>query len=114
VRPASPAPAVADPVLVEADMEPLLRDYLASRRALIAEMAGSLAAGRRDELRQAAHKLAGSFALYGFRWASEQCRWIESNHAQVAAERVHALAGELQAHLDTVEIRFIPPDLLPQ
>src|SRR5206468_1913622 len=70
------APAVADPVLVDADMKPMLEDYLASRRELVAGMAAKLASGQRDELRRVAHQLAGSFGLYGFRWASEQCRWI--------------------------------------
>jgi chemotaxis protein histidine kinase CheA len=63
-------------------------------------------AGRRDGLRRIAHQLTGSFALYGFLWAADQCRWIERNFSEVEPARIAELARELDAHLETVEIRW--------
>jgi HPt (histidine-containing phosphotransfer) domain-containing protein len=84
-----------------------LPDYLASRRALIGGLATRLAAGERDELRRVAHQLAGSFGLYGFRWASDQCRWIEKNFAELDAAGLDAVADRLHAHLASVDIQFV-------
>lgn len=111
--PALPA-APGDPVLVDADMQAMLGEYLVSRRALIGGLPAQALAGEREALRRSAHQLAGSLGLYGFRWASEQCRWIEHNAAHVEAARVEELAGQLEAHLETADIRFIDIDGLPE
>jgi CheY-like chemotaxis protein len=107
--PAQPSGA-GDAVLVDADMKPLMGDYIASRRALIAGMPARLAAGEHEELRRVAHQLAGSFGLYGFRWASEQCRWLERNFQEMDADRLQEMASRLQAHLDTAEIQYVEMD----
>jgi PAS domain S-box-containing protein len=113
VRRLAAAPAAAvDPVLVDADMQSMLGEYLVSRRGLIRGLAGRLAAGEREELRRTTHQLAGSFGLYGFKWASDQCRWIEKNFADVDAVRLDDIAGRLDAHLDTADIRFVATDSL--
>jgi PAS domain S-box-containing protein len=104
--PASLAASREDPVIADPDVQPLLADFIDSRRALIMEMGRAMEAGGRDEVRRTAHQLAGSFALYGFLWASDQCRWIERNFSDVAPGRVGELARELGTHLDTVEIRW--------
>jgi CheY-like chemotaxis protein len=107
--PAARVPMTAsrdDPVIADPDVRPLLADFIASRRALVAEMDGDMEAGRRDGVRRTAHRLAGSFALYGFLWAGDQCRWIERNFSDVAPARLAELARELDAHLRTVEIRW--------
>jgi PAS domain S-box-containing protein len=109
-RPVVPAPSPADPVEVDADMEPMLHEYLLSRRELISGLAGTLQAGGREELRRLAHQLAGSFGLYGFRWASEQCRWIERNFDNVDAQQLEAVGGRLHAHLEAADIRFVTLD----
>jgi PAS domain S-box-containing protein len=103
---ASVAAAREDPVIADPDVQPLLADFIDSRRTLITEMGRAMQAGQRDEVRRTAHQLAGSFALYGFLWAGDQCRWIEHNFSDVAPARVGELARELGAHLDTVEIRW--------
>jgi PAS domain S-box-containing protein len=94
-----------DPVFADPDVQPLIADFIASRRELIAEMARAMDAGRRDEVRRKAHQLAGSFALYGFIWAGDQCRWIERNFSDVAPARLRELADGLSDHLGAVEIR---------
>jgi PAS domain S-box-containing protein len=107
--PAARVPMAAsrdDPVIADPDVRPLLADFIVSRRALVAEMDGDMEAGRRDGVRRTAHRLAGSFALYGFLWAGDQCRWIERNFSDVAPARLAELARELDAHLRTVEIRW--------
>jgi hypothetical protein len=60
---------------------------------LIAGLAGRAGGRRAEELRRVAHQLAGSFGLYGFKWASDQCRWIEKNFADVDAARLDDIAG---------------------
>jgi PAS domain S-box-containing protein len=110
--PAPAAPRVAvpvsrdDPVVADPDVQPLLAEFIASRRTLVAGMPREMEAGRRDGLRRIAHQLTGSFALYGFLWAADQCRWIERNFSEVAPARIAELARELDAHLETVEIRW--------
>ena len=55
---------------LDADLEAALPAFLASRREALGEMAGALGAGDRARFKRLAHKLAGSFNLYGFRWAA--------------------------------------------
>lgn len=96
----------ADVVHVDADIEPVLADFMASRRLLIEALDQAMRQDDRAEVRRIAHQLAGSFALYGFGWASERSRWLEKNFREAAPAEVQALAGALRRHLDTVEIRF--------
>jgi CheY-like chemotaxis protein len=92
------------------ELNPQLSDkvpaFLASRRKVLEEAAAAIAASDRATLRRLAHRLAGSFALFGFEWASAKSRSVEHDapHGVLAelAERITAVG----AHLDTVEIRF--------
>lgn len=108
--PAAPAraaePGMRDALVLDPDVEPVLAEFLASRRALVAAMAQAMDAGQRGEVRRIAHQLAGSFGLYGFGWAAAQCRFVEANFSDVDAGRVAALAAQLREHLDTVQIHF--------
>jgi PAS domain S-box-containing protein len=101
-----PAPGKDDPVVLDPEIEPILADFVHSRRGLIAGMERAMQGGDRGEVRRLAHQLAGSFGLYGFRWASDQSRAVERDFSQIDAEHLSRVAGELHAHLDTVEIRF--------
>ena len=100
------APAAEDPVVLDPDIGPILQDFIQSRRSLIAGMERAMQGGDRGEVRRLAHQLAGSFGLYGFRWASDQSRTIEREFSQIDAAQLSALATQMAAHLDTVEIRF--------
>jgi hypothetical protein len=62
--------------------------------------------GNRGEVRRLAHQLAGSFALYGFLWASDQCKWVEHNFSEVQPEHLALVASQLARHLATAEVRF--------
>ncbi|HSW13063.1 MAG TPA: PAS domain S-box protein, partial [Solimonas sp.] len=104
----SSVPAMHDPVIADPDVEPVLGQFLVSRRGLIADMARAMSAGDRGEVRRISHQLAGSFGLYGFHWASEQSRWIEKNFSEVDDAELDRMAGELRHHLDTVQVVFGP------
>src|SRR5204863_8367561 len=59
-----------DEVVLDADLEATLSGFVASRREAIDDMPRAIESGDRAELKRLAHRLAGSFALYGFRWAA--------------------------------------------
>jgi signal transduction histidine kinase/ActR/RegA family two-component response regulator len=101
-----PAPGSRDAVIVDSEVEPLLADFMVSRRELIAAMERAMQAGERGEVRRIAHQLAGSFGLYGFHWASERSGAIEKEFNMIAPGLLRQVAVELREHLDTVEIRF--------
>ncbi len=90
----------ATPAAADDDLKALLPGFIASRRELAAQMHASLAAGDRDEVRRAAHKLAGSFALYGFDWAAEHCRSLERDAHSGEAPGLGAMIVALRDHLD--------------
>ena len=71
-------------VLVDADLMPLMPEFLSSRRALAQQLAAAAAEGERETVRATAHKLAGSLAMYGFEDASRASLEVE-----------HAAAGDL-------------------
>jgi len=100
------APAMGDPVVLDPDIGPILADFIQSRRALIAGMERAMRGGDRGEVRRLAHQLAGSFGLYGFLWASDRSRSIERDFSQIEPAQLSALAAQMTAHLDCVEIRF--------
>ena len=102
----APTPAADDPVVLDPDIGPILQDFIASRRGLIAGMERAMGEGDRGEVRRLAHQLAGSFDLYGFRWASRQSRSIERDFSRIEAPELNALAARMNEHLAIVEIRF--------
>ncbi|MDB5873143.1 MAG: hypothetical protein JWQ07_2585 [Ramlibacter sp.] len=102
----APAPGMGDPVVLDPDIEPVLADFIESRRGLIQGMEQAMLGGDRGEVRRLAHQLAGSFGLYGFHWASDQSRAIERDFSQIEPDHLSRLARQLCAHLDSVEIRF--------
>lgn len=108
--PAGPAavPGPDEPVLVDPDVEPVLAEFLDSRRELVDAMLRAIDADDRAELRRIAHLLAGSFALYGFLWAGEQARWIERHFTEAGPGRLRELAAAMRHHLDRAEVRIGP------
>jgi CheY-like chemotaxis protein len=110
--PSSGSPAVEpkamDAVEVDADLEASLPAFLASRRKALDDMPGALAAGDRALFKRLAHRLAGSFALYGFRWAAAQCRGIEKDAAAGEPAELLGRAAAVRAHLEGARIRFVP------
>jgi len=70
-------PADDGRVWVEPGLMPLMPEFLSSRRQIAEELATAVAQGQRDVIRTAAHKLAGSLAMYGFKAASSASRDLE-------------------------------------
>lgn len=103
----SPVPVADDVVHLDPDIEPVLGDFLASRRTLVTQLDEAISREDRAEVRRIAHQLAGSFALYGFGWASERARWLEKNFSELPTGEVRDVAVQLRRHLDTVQIRYV-------
>ena len=99
------AAKASDPVELDADLHATLPDFLRSRREMLDRMARVLDAGDRVALRREAHRLAGSFALYGFRWAAMRCRSLESEAVESDAASLASGLNEVRSHLDGVQIR---------
>ena len=93
-----------DPVNVDPDLRAALPRFLETRRALIDELRGSLAAGDRDAARRHAHKLAGSLALYGFAWAAAESRALQHAAADADPAELAGRAQALQRHLESVRL----------
>jgi PAS domain S-box-containing protein len=92
-------------VLLDPDLRASLPAFLDSRRRMLDEMPGSLAGGDRVRFRRLAHKLAGSFVLYGFGWAAEQCRGLERDAAAGDVADLARGVAAVRAHLDSVAIK---------
>lgn len=106
--PAAPAAAqeaaAGDTVEIDPDLEGSLPAFFASRRKALEEMPQALAADDRPRFRRLAHKLAGSFTLYGFRWAAARCREMERLAAEGGAADLTRRAAQVLSHLDSVKI----------
>jgi len=100
-------PAMSDPVEVDVDLRPTLAAFFVSRREALDELDGSLAQGQRAAAKRLAHKLGGSFSLYGFKWASAQCRLIQESAQSGDAAELAGKVALLRRHLDSAELRFV-------
>jgi PAS domain S-box-containing protein len=100
--PADPAAVVFDPDLVDR-----MPAFLSSRRQLLTELEAAAREGRGDDARRNAHRLAGSFSLYGLLWAAAQCRALEKRLAadDVALAALQPALDGLHAHLAGVQSR---------
>jgi len=98
----------ADPVLLDADLESSLAAFLDSRCRALDEMPAALAGGDREAFRRLAHRLAGSFALYGFGWAAARSRALERDALAGDPAALAAGVAALRAHLGGVTIRIEP------
>ena len=100
------SPGPADPVPVAARLRNALPGFLESRRELVGRLEEALAAGDAAAARALAHKLAGGFALYGFRWAAEQGKLIERRAGGGALDGLAAMAAGLRRHLEAVRVEI--------
>jgi PAS domain S-box-containing protein len=110
-EPAAPAPipaSASDAVIVDEDLRAKLPEFLRSRRELLEQMLAALAAGDRPLFKRSAHRLAGSFALFGFAWAAARCREIESDALDGYPNDLETRVAAVRAHLAGVAIEFAP------
>jgi YesN/AraC family two-component response regulator len=99
-----------DDVTLDPDLESALDGFLQSRREALDELPQALAKDDRETFRRLAHRLAGSFGLYGFKWAAVEARALERDSATGEAEALALRAKRLREHLDTVTIRVASKD----
>ena len=99
------AARVDDDVALDPDLQATLPGFLASRREALDEMPRALASGDRAGFKRLAHRLAGSFALYGFRWASAQARSIERDADAGDGAELAGRVAAIRAHLESVKIK---------
>lgn len=90
-----PAGAEAARVWVDAHLMALMPEFLASRRSLAQELAAAAAQGEREAVRAAAHKLAGSLAMYGFTEASRASLDLERAAPQAELAQLRAQCDAL-------------------
>ena len=69
-----------------------------------------LQAGDRAGFTRLAHRLAGSFALYGFKWAAAESKAMERDSAEGDAAELAARAAALRQYLDAVRVRVAHRD----
>ena len=100
-------PAFSDPVEIDVDLRPTLAAFFVSRREALDKLDSSLAQGQRAAAKRLAHKLSGSFSLYGFKWASAQCRLIHEAALSGDAAELAGIVALLRRHLDSAELRFV-------
>lgn len=117
IEPAAPPPAPADTaagaehaaVRVDPDLQALIPDFLASRRALAEQLAASLNAGDRAGVQRLAHQLAGSLSLYGFSWGAQAARWLETHCGETDTSALAAQVASLRRHLEQVQVVYAVP-----
>ncbi|MES1979895.1 MAG: PAS domain-containing protein [Pseudomonadota bacterium] len=100
---AAPVGSLA-PVVVDPDIFELLAGFLPTRLKLLDDMGADIASGDREGLRRRAHQLAGSLGLYGFHWAAEQGKHMETEAAVMDLQQAAALVNDLRVHLQTATI----------
>jgi CheY-like chemotaxis protein/HPt (histidine-containing phosphotransfer) domain-containing protein len=91
-------------ITVDDDVRDMIPQFLASRRELASELFIALGEGDRERLRRTAHKLSGSFALYGMRWAADHCRALELDAQAGDVARLADMISRLRAHLDAIKL----------
>lgn len=90
-------------IWVDAELMPLMPEFLASRRTLARELVQAAAEGERETVRATAHKLAGSLAMYGFTEASRASLELEKAAPAGELEDLRARCAALVALLDQAE-----------
>ena len=95
-------PEVWEPVKIHPNLLFDIDHYLRSRFKLIDELNNNIDQGDFDGARKIAHKLSGSFSLYGFEWAAQQCKLLETGTQ--SPEQKQRLVQELRQHLSEVAI----------
>jgi CheY-like chemotaxis protein len=104
-QPETPAVGPDDPVAIDPALADSVGQFLGSRRAALDELAAALDAGERGPWRRLAHKLAGSFGLYGFTWAAAACDRMAQQAEHAERAQLTEMLAALRRHLETVDVQ---------
>ena len=104
-----PAPEAGNALIarVPGELKPWLPGFLSSRFQALDDMETAIGAGTGEEVFRIAHRLAGSFALYGFSEAARTCHRLEHEGPQLGLEELRRRVLGLREHLRQVEVRFV-------
>ena len=69
-------------------------------------MPQALDAGDRARFKRLAHRLAGSFRMYGFHWAAARCKELERAAPAGATAELRKGAAAVRTHLDMVKVKI--------
>lgn len=102
-------------IVVDADLLPLMPEFVRSRSELLGELISALEQGRREEARRVAHQLAGSFGAYGFAAAGRNCKEIELATVDEDPQHLAARVRTVLAQIETARITSVklPPTPRP-
>ena len=96
------------PVLIDPDLMPLIPAFLERKRAEFERLGAAIAGDDRATVLRLAHRLRGSFSMYGFERLSELAAAIEQGARGAEAGLVVTLHDALREHLDALAYRARP------
>lgn len=96
--------AVRDMVRIDAELAPMLDGFKTSRSALLHELIEALEAEDPAAARSAAHQLGGSLGVFGFAWASLECKAIEAGIDTGNWATLTARARSVLEHLNDAHV----------
>jgi len=108
-----PAPAADAPppepdvARVPVDMKPWLPGFIATRLQALEEMDAALEQQDVAAALRMAHRLAGSFALYGFTEAARACHRLEHEGPSLGTEVLRQRTQQLLRHVRQIQVRFV-------
>ena len=96
----------AAPLQLDQSLQPLMEGFLASRQTELARLDAAIAQGQAAQVASIAHKLQGSFAMYGFGTASQIAIAIEQS-ANTDLGQSAVLLADLCQHLSRTSIQYV-------
>ncbi len=93
-------------VHIDREIKDLMPDFLELQHGLIGQLETIIAGGDGAKTRSLAHRLQGSFAMYGLQSASRIAIDIEDAGKAENFTRARSLASDLRAHLTSLEFHY--------
>lgn len=94
-------------VEIDADLKPVVPEFLKKRQSECALIEALLAADQLDEIRSIAHRMKGSGGSYGFDEISEIGEAIETAVHTGDAQGIRAAVARLEAYLAGVKVTYV-------
>ena len=88
-------------VRVDPALMSLLPGVVVSQRQALDQMSAALSSGDRDTLRRLAHRVSGSFSMFGFEWAAWQCQQVQLDALHGEPVPLADALDRLRSHLQS-------------